>query len=489
MKRRTLSTASAALLVALHISFDIAPADEKPAAEEAASVAKGAAKNPADGIDVSVMASLTVVLRDESGRPIPKAEIRPYAMRMRETDGHGYWDQKVYGPPKTAVSSEQGIALIRYPGHVRAGPQILTTRLVTFMVTHSDFVTKVVHFDLGPEKAEITLEPGCEVELSAVGINRERIEGFGVLMAGPYAPQLWADGNDGTRRSRSIKDGTWQSMLVKLQQEGPTLFSNVVPLRVRPTQSVRLRNIPMRPGARVRGRLSEDVPRPAAGYVVATSIPLPAQDSYNENEPSLAWHDWSEVAADGSFEFESLPPSGELQLLAICEGWISSTTADDPLAGRLVVGQIFKIEDEEHSFVVKMERTGTLEVSVETEDGKPFTAGQIGTSPNQHYLKGGNTLLGQRFRSMLQIQNQLLPPDARIPLVAEQRQFPYIREVGPDGTVTLKGIPVGYREDLYLSHEGFILKGGDGRGRIEFSLDSAEPLSRKLIVIPAKSGK
>jgi hypothetical protein len=403
---------------------------------------------------------------------------------MREREGHGFWDRKVYGPPRTALTNEQGEAIIQYPGHVRVGPDIMTTRLVTFSVKHADFVQKVVHFDLGPDKADVTLQPGCEVELSAVDIDRKPIERFGVLMAGPYGSELWADGNEGTRRSRSIKDGTWQTMLVKLPKEGPTLFSDVFQLRVHPAKRLRFRSIQMRPGTRVRGTLSDNVPRPLKGYVVATSAPKPAADSWTEKDPSVVWHDWVEVAPDGSFVFESLPRSGELQLIAICDGWISSTVSDEPRT--LVAGQVFKIEDDEHSFVVKMEPTGTLDVSLVTEDGKPFTEGQISSWPNQHYLKGGNTLLGRRFRSALQIQNQLLPPDARMAYFDDEAQIPFVRKVGPDGTATLKGLPLGFEQFLYLSHETFVLKGGADRGAIRYKVDSAEPVGKKLVVIPAQ---
>jgi hypothetical protein len=156
------------------------------------------------------------------------------------------------------------------------------------------------------------------------------------------------------------------------------------------------------------------------------------------------------------------------------------------VARALVAGQIFNIEDDEHSFVVQMERTGTLEVSLVTEDGKPFTEGQISSWPNQHYLKGGNTLLGMRFSSAVQIQNQLLPPDARIAYPDGEAQSPLIRKVGPDGTATLRGLPLGFEESLFLSHETFVLKGGAERGAIRYKVDSAEPVRQKLVVIPAK---
>ena len=473
--------------VLFSVSLTIATwADEKAKTGDSKDGEASSTASSADEIDVTAMTDLTVVLRDERGEPISGAEVMPYAMRMREQQGHGFWDRKVYGPPKRAQSNKQGEAVIQYPSHVRDEPNILTTSLVTFVVKHAEFVTKTVNFNLGPEKAEVTLQEGCEAEISAVDSDRKPIENFGVLMAGPYAPEFWIAGEGGTRRSGAIREGTWQTMLVKQQKDGPTLFSSVVPLQVRPDQRVRFQNFSMRSGTKVHGVLSDNVPRPVKGYVVATSVPLPAGDSWSEKDPSLAWHDWVEVRQDGSFEFESLPRSGTLQLIAICEGWLSTTISDDPAAGNLVVGQVFEIDGDEHSVVVEMEPTGTLEVSLVTEDEKPITGGQVSSWPNQHYLKGGNTLLGQRFRSALQIQNQLAPIEKRIDHPDLDMQFPFIQDVGPDGTATLKGLPVGYRGSLYLTHQHFVLEAGGQRGEIQYTLDSVEPVSQKLVVIPAK---
>lgn len=47
----------------------------------------------------------------------------------------------------------------------------------------------------------------------------------------------------GGRRTSAVNDGSWQTMLVAPQEAGPTLFSGLLPLRVQPSQAVRLRNV------------------------------------------------------------------------------------------------------------------------------------------------------------------------------------------------------------------------------------------------------
>src|SRR5258707_15849240 len=95
--------------VLLTVSLSVATlADDKTATRESTSGEKNSKKSAPDEIDVTVMANLTVLLRDERGEAIPRAEVMPYAMRMREGGGHGYWKRKVPGPPKSVLRNEKG---------------------------------------------------------------------------------------------------------------------------------------------------------------------------------------------------------------------------------------------------------------------------------------------------------------------------------------------------------------------------------------------
>lgn len=435
---------------------------------------------PEGDVDLTRMAELPVVLTDEGGKAIAGAEVMPYAMRMREEPGHGFWNRELLGPPKAVTSDQTGTAVIKYPIHVQRGPKVLTTSLVTFQIAHAEFVKQIVHFELGPERAKVTLKAGCEAELSAVGPEGAPIEDFAVAMAGPYEPEFWVRSEMGGKRTRSINDGTWQTMLVKLQEDGSTLFSGVLPLRVRPQQTVRVRNVPLSPGAKVRGTLSRNVPRPVSGYVIATSVPKPAEDSWNDTNPSLAWHDWVDVAEDGTFEFSSLPRGGQLQLIGVCDGWISTTTVPDapPV---FTMGQLFEVNDESLDVELQMEPTGTLVVKLATEEGKPFKEGRVVSWPNQAYYKGGSTLLGQRYRSATMIANQSLPPNERQPII-QNLVLPYNQPVDNEGVATLKGLPIGRNLSIALQHDEYALVSDGARQEVQFELTSPQPLQMEVKV-------
>ena len=307
-------------------------------------------------------------------------------------------------------------------------------------------------------------------------------------MAGPLSPAYWADDGKGGRRTRAASDGAWQTMIVKPQENGPTLFSGILPLRVQPDQDVKIRNVKLLPGTKIVGTLSDNVPRPVKnGYIIATSAPKPAGDSYDDKDPSLTWHDWTEIKEDGTFELASIPRGGELQIIGICDGWLSSTNI--PEANNFfIMGQLFKLDKDEPQIelTLEMEQTGSLELTVLQPDGSVLNEGEISSWPNQSYLKGGSTLLGERYRSIKSVEYQLMTIEEQsVPRRERDRKFPYQGKI-VDGKVTLTGLPIGPRESLYLRHPQLILKsaeaGGqaDREGQIAFQLDSAEPKSMTL---------
>ncbi len=427
-------------------------------------------------IDFKKLADLVVQVVDEHDKPILGATVYPYAMRGAEGGGHGYWNEELIGPPKTVVTDETGKAIIKYPVHIGSATEPLTTSLVTFQIQHTDFVQQVVHFTLGTDMPKVTMKPGCEVQLSAVDPNGKPVPEFAVMMAGSLSPSYWADDGQGGRRTRSASDGSWQTMIVKPQEDGPTLFSGVLPLRVRPDQDVKIRNVKLSAGTKILGVLADNVPRPVKnGYIIATSAPKPAENSYGEKDPSLTWHDWSEIREDGTFELASIPRGGDLQIIGICDGWLSSTNIPEA-NGHFIMGQLFKLDKDKPQIelTLEMEQTGSLELTILQPDGTPLNEGEISSWPNQAYLKGGSTLLGQRYRSLQFVEIQLLPIGEQPRPRREVRQLPYQGKV-VDGKVTLTGLPIGLGESLELMHPQLILKSNDAEGQVGFKLDSAEP--------------
>lgn len=450
------------------------------------STARSRADDQVENIDRDSLTDLVVELTDEQGEPVVGAAVRAYAMRMREPNtGHGYWNSEKLGPPKSVYSDDRGIAIVKYPAKVASSPSVLTTSLVSFEVLHSDFVRQVVHFDLGPEKAEVTLKRGCEIQISAIDQDREPVEDFAVLVAGPLAPALWADDGNGGRRTSAASDGVWQAMIVKPQADGRTLFSGVLPLRVRPRQAVRIRNVQVKPGVQINGVLSGNVPRPVrAGYVISATAPLPANDSYSDESPSLVWMQWEPVAEDGTFTLPSIPRSGKIQIIALSEGWLSKTTLPD--AQVFVMGQLFDIEDDtEMDVTVEMEQTGTVELLIEKPDGSKLTEGSVSSWPNQRYYLGGSTYLGSRYNSMWFVEQQLAAPDQRVDsLPRDSSYIPFLDQPVRDGSAVLRGLPVDRQVSFALQHPDYFFASQENRRGVSAQIKSAEPIQMKVRAQP-----
>lgn len=433
-----------------------------------------------ESIDKQSLTDLIVELKNDDGEPVEGAAVMVYAMRMEEGGGHGYWNSEKLGPPTNVISDKYGRAVVKYPARVGSTPRNMTTRLVTFQVSHFDYVQQVVHFDLGPEKAEVTLKKGCEIKLSAVDSNGQSVKDFGVMIAGPYDPAHWVDDPDtGGRRTGAASDGNWQAMLVKPQDDGVTLFSIVVPLRVRPSQAVRIRNLKLKPGTRVEGKLSNNVPRPIKnGFAITCTAPKPAGDSYSQEDPSLTWTEWSPINEDGSFVLKSIPPSGKVQIIAVCDDWVSIT---EPKHQAFVKGQLFDIDDAVLHPIVEMEETGTLEVSVSLPSGEALTSGRVSSWPNQQYYLGGSTILGRRYNTMRLIENQIRPMGEKEDINWRERfETQFSDQPIENGKVVLKGLPIGMSDSIILLHDDYVFDPQDGEGdqdraTVRFRLDSVEP--------------
>ncbi|MCA9192410.1 MAG: hypothetical protein KDB03_11630 [Planctomycetales bacterium] len=452
-----------------------------------------AAESPEGARTQLQWAQLDVKVQDASGEAIEGAAVMPYAMRMVERQGHGYWDNDSMGPPKYHFTDETGIARMDYPSQLQhpLSPETLHTQLVTFMVLHSDYVQQTVHFELGDAakpftETVVTMERGCEIQLAAQDANGQSTSSFAVVMAGPAASDLWVDDGFGGKRTSAVKAGTWQTMLVQPQSDDRTLFSGVLPLRVRENQTVKIRNIRLEVGSELIGTLSAEVPRPIHnGWAIVCAVPQPAGESWAEESPSLTWHDYAEIQPDGSFSIPSIPRTGQVQIIAICDGWVSQTNVPEA-RGVFVMGQLFEVSEGQTVTNIEMEPTGTLEVTLLTPDGSPLQGGRVSSWPNQCYYKGGSTLLGARSRSIDFVRNTFLPLAERSNDWSRssdyQKSLGYLDQPVIDGRATLRGIPLNRSEHFILSHEEFKIASLDEFGEA-FTLTNSDPTPVEFNVI------
>ncbi|MFO0922451.1 MAG: hypothetical protein U0905_08205 [Pirellulales bacterium] len=387
-------------------------------------------------------ATLKIELVDGDGQRIANAMVRPYALRcVEEPSTHFFWPVKEFGEAPLVTSNSEGIVEIPYPAKWMTSGSRMTTSQLSITIYHTEFISKQVDLDLAIAQPPIELQAGCEVSITVKDPQGESNLNFGILMAGPGASAPWASQPPSTRRSRSIPPGTWQALIASPQPDGVTLFSGVIPIRLRTSQSATLRNVPLKPGMRLSGKLSENVPRPVEdGIVLAFCTPKPIEAVAGERPDVVRWATSTSIQADGSFTFASLPDSGNLQLIALAKGWIIQ--CEERSKNQWTVGQLLTADEARESMpiILPMEETGDLAVRLVDPKGEPVIGATIETWPNQFVVGAGSTILGKRWDTLERIEAMIQSRPLELP---KQNGDRFTSVTDKHGIAILRNLPIG----------------------------------------------
>lgn len=414
--------------------------------------------------------TFTVTLTSEEG-PVAGASLRLYACRCEEDPGSHYgWPQDNTDVPTEYTSDEGGVVELQYPVKFGSPDNWKTLNQISMMVTHAEFVPDEIHIDPRLKKTTKQLEAGCELSFSAIDAGRNPVE-IGVMMAGPGRAAKWIR-EQGIVRSRAIPDGVWQTLVVAPRPDGRHLFSDVLPVRLRDQQRVRFHNLPLTPGLRLTGRLSDNVPRPVVdGRIQAFCLPQPAGRLHDREDPSVAWEANTLIDADGSFEFASLPRSGTIQLIAICQGWVGADQDVPEEHGTFKQGMFValdeqQIQDGSFDVVVPMEPTGSLLVTVLKPDGSPLAGAKVATNPNEYRWLAGSTILGSKRDWIDSVRAQMNGTEDPLYRRGERDEpVPVFQAITDErGQVVLSGIPCDREYQVGAYHDDYTMPEGD-RGR------------------------
>ncbi len=340
---------------------------------------------------------------DQEGKPIQDAVVDPWLINEKFI-----WPSKQV-PRMPSKSMSNGIAKIQYP-KVANLSEHLPVESIKITVYHADYcdAKAVVPAGEANEKPyEIKLSPGVALALDAVDEDGEPVsKPFAVLTTRMGALTRWNRPTLNEANCRSMKPGNQQIMLVQPSEDGLHRFSDVLSCRfdLENQPEVKLEEIELRPGIAVRGKLAESVIRPVIkGSVIAIQAPSPAGKTWDEDMPSLVFTSFADIHADGSFEFASMPNSGSIQLIAICDGWVGLQEEKSSY----IVGETFDVADEVLQVVLGMNRTFDANIRIIDKNGQPVAGINAACSPNQLHLKGGVARLGQKFDLIAVLRGQI----------------------------------------------------------------------------------
>jgi hypothetical protein len=198
----------------------------------------------------------------------------------------------------------------------------------------------------------------------------------------------------------------------------------------------------------VRGQLDASIPRPIKNGWVVVSVTAPPINTKTGRALTRNWRASVDVAEDGSFVVPNLP-SGTVEIMAGCDGFVSKDTSARIIPG-VRQAQVVA-EDDAHAVTIPMEPTGAVRVLVQTPDGQPLSGAMVGFSPNQMMGRGTN-IVGTRTDSLDMLRRRDNDPGslARFP-----SDFPrFNAKTDATGTVVIRDLPAG-QQTLYVNAEGY----------------------------------
>jgi hypothetical protein len=346
---------------------------------------------------------------DPEGHALEGARVQPSGLRAKG-GSHYFWNPKTHGEPKTFVTDANGVVEVEYPKFVY---EKLVTGEVTWMVQHDDYVK--FREDRTVEDPEvIQLEDGYQIAVTAADEAGKRIANdLHAVIAGGWGMN-WKVRQGGVLTSPVLSRQQALLRLVQLPENGPPLFSELQTVLPEPEKKrVFLRDLKLRKGTRFVGKLDESVTRPIGkGHVVARIVTPGLPDPKLGRQPGWSWSDSTDINADGTFEFSSLPSGEVVQLIAVCDGWISAQPEGDlkakypdlvrrnPVSGSMRYPQLFELAGTSVEFTLKMEKAVACRVTIQDPDGKPLPDAMVHMWPNQFFFSLGSQVLGNRLDSV-----------------------------------------------------------------------------------------
>lgn len=401
---------------------------------------------------------ISVVSQD--GKPIANAKIKPFGLNMSY-----FWPERDMGVASVHITDEHGIAEIEYPEMI--GGKVRTTTL-DCTVSHPAYVGSVARIPIRvDENTEVALKNGVRVRIAPVDEDGKPVTAaFTGLLSGDFSLDSWIRDASGAIETRSIPIGDHQLLIVQPMPNGKTRFSELLSFHFdekdRET-GVLIDDIELSEGIRVFGKLPDDIPRPIInGSVQIVQFPLILEQAANAGLEMVHWTAHTPIDEEGNFEFKSLPPSGRIQLIALCDGWVS------PGENIFTKGTTVQITGGDTEVDLEMIPTMDAQLTVVDENDDPIVDANVSFNPNQLWADWGSQLLGQKMDSLTEIEFQLqLIDESKKP--KSERFNLYSSKTDAKGQCIIRNLP------LRTTHSLAVGKKGVGSKELNLGPPTAEP--------------
>ena len=386
---------------------------------------------------------------DESGKPVPGAIVQLDGMRAKERSTGHYALREDHSAPEEYVTDKQGTAIVSYPRYVT---EDLETGYISFSVLHPDYCPiRPVSYKVDGSEVPVVLEKGAIVKVSGFIDTEDHVveEIYPQLdhTPVPITPDLWQKMENHIMMTKQVNEGNHFLRLIHFPEDGRILFSKTVFF-----DAVKLKtyeyHLKLESGVAFKGKLDESVPRPVTNGEVILSV----GDWEGSRECGLyIWQKKQKIDADGSFEFESLPP-GEAELIARCEGFISEDFPDDR-SNSMCIPQRVTLKEDSEEIIVPMQSTSTFEGTLVNLEGEPVEGAEVAFYPNVYWHQRFTNVLGMAWDSAEYLR---YGRDYKKRLGSTFASAKYAATADDKGKVRISNLP-GKTQSGHVTHEEYEL--------------------------------
>ena len=400
---------------------------------------------------------------NEDNQPVADAEVRV-----------GWWDDAegdslhigIIDPPKTDA---QGEVLIDVPqGAVRAQ---ISARAANYAAGGSQYLLT--------GEPKIILQSGRIVRVKAVDTEGKPIEeAIPLLENSRVFPREFKPEpeNPGVFVSPVVKPERRWMRVIDANGDGPVRFSELIDV-YQPETHDEQGNIlaTLRPGVRLEGKLDDSVPRPVSGGCVELFIKQ--GDQFRIEEQGWTWQDTETIQPDGTFTFDSLPPGGIVQLVAIVNGYQSKRPTQSHLIGMLLEHdsadidfvsktfqttrdywpQLFPLPVDQETVEVELQCVPTASADIAVIDplGNPVPDATVRVNPNGIFMGGPLFIPGSEgFTEASRVRKN----NQRLAAVREWAQVSFLRvKTDQEGIAHVRCLAADAKHTFKLDVEGFQL--------------------------------
>ena len=457
-----LLAANVVILLFMNTAVDSASADDAP-------------KKLNYPVDVS---SIQTILVDANDQPISGVKATVSGLcSLEEPHALHRWPSENIGKSQELQSQTDGTIEFRYPVKFGTPEKWRTTTALAISFSHPDYVAQWTNNEVGDFPKKIKFESGCKVHLSAIDDSNKPVERFFPFVNSRHEAWTW-EFTPGSAKTGCMSEGKQMCMLVSPSESG-ALFSKLLEFETASDKMVSIPNILVQPGMRVFGKLPDNVPRPIVDGSVSIDLGMTPDAPLGGRRP-ITWTDVTPISKDGTFEFKSVPGPAQMQVIAICRGWLIRSAK----VGR-VEGKTFDLRKDQTELEVafEMEQTGDIRLELMGVDGESIVGAKVSIWPNKRGLYAQGWLAETR-RSIDYIDRSLKGETNSRRWDDESSTNRYYQISDDEGYVTLRDIPVGMEESISVSHPKYVLPRqiGEEDNMINYRVNAGETEERLLVL-------